>query len=99
MQEVIIKRLIWEEWNIAHIARHNVVPEEVEEVCLADPYMSGAKKGRICAIGYTKKRRIIALFLDPEPEDGVYYPVSARDASKKERSVYNTWSKGGEIAT
>lgn len=26
-----IDKLIWEEWNINHIARHEVVPAEVEE--------------------------------------------------------------------
>lgn len=30
---MIIRRLIWDEWNIDHIAGHNVEPEEVEEVC------------------------------------------------------------------
>ncbi len=28
-----IDRLIWDAGNINHIARHSVIPEEVEEVC------------------------------------------------------------------
>jgi hypothetical protein len=31
-----IRRLIWDDWNIAHIARHEVSPDEVEEVCDAE---------------------------------------------------------------
>jgi hypothetical protein len=28
---LFVRRLIWDTWNIAHIARHDVIPEEVEE--------------------------------------------------------------------
>ena len=28
-----VGRLIWDPWNIGHIARHDVTPEEVEQVC------------------------------------------------------------------
>jgi len=30
---IAIRRLRWDAWNIAHIARHAVAPEEVEQVC------------------------------------------------------------------
>ena len=30
---IVIRRLVWDTWNIVHIARHDVVPDEVEEVC------------------------------------------------------------------
>ena len=30
---IVIRRLIWDSWNVAHIARHEVTPDEVEEVC------------------------------------------------------------------
>jgi hypothetical protein len=33
---IFIRRLIWDAWNVAHIARHAVVPEEVEQVCHGD---------------------------------------------------------------
>lgn len=28
-----VKGLIWDEWNKKHIAKHNLLPEEIEEVC------------------------------------------------------------------
>jgi uncharacterized DUF497 family protein len=96
---IFIRYLVWDEWNRAHIARHNVTPDEVEEICLtANPQTEDAKKGRIRVTGLTKKGRIISAFLDPEPEKGVYYPVSARDASKPERKSYNEWRKESEKA-
>lgn len=98
MKRIVIKRLIWEAWNIAHIAAHTVTPEEVEAVCQANPQFEEAKKGRLRVTGLTKKGRLISVFLDPEPEEGVYYPVSARSASKPERRSYRAWSKGGEAA-
>ena len=38
---------------------------------------------------------MLAIILDPEPEKGIYYPVTARAASRKERNEYKI-AKGGE---
>jgi hypothetical protein len=43
----LISRLLWDSWNVAHIARHEVVPAEVEEVCHGEPLAEQGKKGRI----------------------------------------------------
>ncbi|HEY7419226.1 MAG TPA: hypothetical protein VH593_28850 [Ktedonobacteraceae bacterium] len=93
-----IRRLILDAWNVAHIARHAVTPEEVEEICQADPQTEEAKKGRLRVTGDTTTGRIISAFLDPELEAGVYYAVTARDASKKERQAYQEWVNGKEQA-
>jgi uncharacterized DUF497 family protein len=83
-----ILHLLWDDWNTAHIARHDVTPEEVEQLSQG-PYIDGeANKGRIILIGPTAAGRMLAAILDPEPEPGVYYPVSARPASRKERRRY-----------
>lgn len=89
-----IRRLIWDDWNEAHIARHDVVRDEVEEACLGDPYTDEGKKDRIRLIGPTNIGRMLAVILDPEEEKGVYYPVTARPASRKERRLYLV-RKGG----
>jgi uncharacterized DUF497 family protein len=93
---LIVRRLVWDSWNVTHIAKHNCVPEEVEAVCQANPHTEAAKQGRIRVTGKTSAGRIISAFLDPEPEPGVYYTVSARDASKQERRAYAAWINGGE---
>ncbi|HSW88537.1 MAG TPA: hypothetical protein VLG12_05235 [Candidatus Saccharimonadales bacterium] len=86
-----IEKLIWDDWNIAHIARHDIIPEEVEYICKANPQVEEANKGRIRVTSTTEKGRIVSAFLDPESDEGVYYPVSARDASKKEKKQYKEW--------
>lgn len=97
MIEII--RLIWDDWNVAHIARHTVLPIEVEEVCHDDPTEERGYNHRILLVGPTRAGRILALVLAPKEEQGVYYPVTARDASRKERRAYTEWKeKGGEAA-
>lgn len=85
---VLVKRLVWDEWNATHILRHDVTLEEVEQVCNSEPVVQKAKKGRYLVYGLTRSGRMITVVLDPEPEEGVYYPVTARPTSKKERKIY-----------
>lgn len=89
-----IRRLVWDGWNIDHIARHKVTPEEAEEVCHSDFLLLEGKKGRLLIIGLTQQGRMLAVVLDPESEAGVYYPVTARSAATKERRLYQKY-KGG----
>jgi hypothetical protein len=37
---LFVHRLIWDTWNSVHIARHDVIPDEVEEVCHGHPVTS-----------------------------------------------------------
>jgi hypothetical protein len=92
---VSIHKLVWDSWNIAHIARHSVVPEEVEQVCHIDPVVQKGKKGRLLVFGPTETGRILAVILDQEEEKGAYYPVTAYKASKKLEKVYLN-HKGGD---
>lgn len=87
---ITIRSLVWDAWNIAHIARHDVSPGEVEDACRTKPYIVTGKKGRYMLIGPTKTGRFLAIILDPEPEQDVYYPVTARTADEKERMMYTT---------
>jgi uncharacterized DUF497 family protein len=92
---VDIKKLTWDTWNVAHIALHNVIPEEVEEVCHSDPATGVAYGGRTMLIGPSSSGRMLAVILSPQPEPGVYYTVTARDADRKERQQYATEKGGG----
>jgi uncharacterized DUF497 family protein len=90
---------------VAHIARHQVTKEEVEAVCHSDFIVFDGTKGRLILIGPTKTSRVLAVILDPEPETGVYYPVTARPADRKERQRYQLQdfrsndSKGSKIGS
>jgi len=91
---VYVRRLIWDAWNEAHIARHQVTREEVEEVCQARPIVQEGYGGRSLVIGPTRSGRMLTIVLDPEGE-GIYYPVTARPASRRERAIYEPGG-GGE---
>lgn len=91
---VYVRRLRWDAWNVAHIARHEVTPEEAEEVCHGAPLLSETYKGRIRVVGPTPGGRMLTIILAPEGE-GVFYAVTARPASRKERRRYEQ-QMGGE---
>ena len=91
---LVINTLIWDDWNKNHIARHDVTPEEVEEVCQSKYLVLDGHHGRFVIVGTTQANRVLAIIIDPEAENGVYYPVTARPADRKERRLYT--EKGGE---
>lgn len=90
-----IRGLIWDAWNVAHIARHNVTPEEVEQVCHTDPVVQKGKERRLLVFGPTDSGKMLAVILDKEEEKDVYYPITAYKASKKLIRIYLK-QKGGE---
>lgn len=83
-----IVQLIWDGWNVAHIARHDVTPIEVEDLCHGDPVGLQSYQGRLVLIGPTQAGRMLAAVLEPVGDAGVFYPVTARPASRKERRYY-----------
>lgn len=85
-QRMEIRRLIWDAWNVEHIARHDVTPAEVEEACANEHVVREAKLGRIMLIGSTNGGRVLAVILSAEENDG-YYPITARPADRKERRI------------
>lgn len=94
-----IRRLIWDQWNVAHIARHDVNAVEAEEVFQGDPVVQEGKKGRSLVFGRTRAGRMLTVVLDPtEAADvyDVYYVVTARPASRRERAIYTREKRGGE---
>ena len=88
-----IRLLVWDDWNITHIARHQVSREEVEQACHGDHIFLESYRGRLILIGPTAAGRILAVILAPEGDD-VYYVVTARSADRKERRIYRE-QKGG----
>jgi uncharacterized DUF497 family protein len=95
---LIIKKLHWTDWNIAHIDRHEVSRDEVEEVCERDALVVQSYKGRIAVIGETRFGRVLTIILEQEESEGMYFPVTARAASRKERCKYHDWLGGEKIA-
>lgn len=83
---IVVRHLNWDPGNVAHIARHSVTPEEVEQLCQGPYILRQAYRGRMM---------ILAVVLELE-EEGVFYPVTARPASRKERQRYRE-EQGGEM--
>lgn len=85
---MIIKKLVWDEWNRMHVAKHSVEPDEVEGVCTEKKILinkSGFLKVRV--IGQTQVGRYLTIFL-ANRGGGNYYPISARDCAPKEKKLY-----------
>ena len=93
-EPIRITKLLWDEWNITHIARHKVIQQEVE-LSLTDKnaIFLKAKQGRIMVLGRAEARLITSV-LNEQETSGVYYVITARDMSKKERAFYR--ARGGE---
>ena len=75
----------WDEVNIAHIARHNVTPEEVEQVFANDPMDLGAAvsdgEDRYTGVGHTHKLRLLILVWTMRGD--ATRPITAFDASER----------------
>lgn len=94
---MVIKRLVWDEWNVEHIARHGVTVGEVEQACLGNRYIvRESYKDRIMLIGPTSKERILAVVVALKGNE-IYYVITARPADRKERRVYQAEKGGGII--
>lgn len=82
-----INGLLFDDWNEEHIACHYIEPEEVEEVCLARPYVSKTHEGKLRVIGQTDDGRYLTIILASRGQ-GFYYPITERDATDSERRLY-----------
>lgn len=78
---------MWDEWNIEHIAKHNVTRIEVEEIFARAVRAKKSYKERLMIFGKTKAKRLLAVVLEKEIRG--YYVLSARNASRKERRDLN----------
>ncbi len=89
-----IDELVFNERNIEHIARHSVLPEEIKQVVGGKILPLEAKLGRVMIVGKTKAGRSLAIVLE-KVKGNIYFPVTARDADRKERKMYQE-ELGGE---
>lgn len=84
----VIKRIVWDEWNISHIMRHDVTNLEVEKALKdTNVVFYATYNGRILALGKPSDTRMLCIILN-EDSPGIFYVITARDMSKKERNLY-----------
>lgn len=85
MTRIVVKKLVWDEFNLKHIKKHNITPGEVEEIAKSVTAHKKAKKGRYLIIGRSGSRILSMVVV--RQGIGIYYPVTARDSDKKERRI------------
>jgi uncharacterized DUF497 family protein len=90
-----IDELVWDEWNEEHIARHQLMPEEVEEVVF-DPgtlFLRGRKApSRYLGMGLTEAGRYLLVVLEAFSGNRAYV-ITARDMTDAEKRRFK--SRGG----
>ena len=92
--DVFIEEILWPEERIEHIARHQVTPEEFEEVCFGRPLVLRARsEGEnpvYYVLGETEAGRFLLCIVIRFPE-GKGYPVTAREMTEREQRRYLGW--------
>ena len=89
-----IREFVWPPERIDHIARHGIVPSEVEEVCFGNPWVLRAKsEGENLAyyvLGQTASGRYLfcVVLLFPHAKG---YPVTARTMTAQEKRRFQQW--------
>ena len=85
---IVINELIWDEFNLNHIQKHDVTQLEIVEACQKIKLILESKFKRLAVVGKTKNNRLITFILDKKDKDS-YYLVTARDTSRTERRMLN----------
>ncbi len=88
--------ITWFEWddnNIEHIARHNVMPDEVEDVAFDDePWVRKGREGTRYMLGYTVAGRYLFTVYRLKGR-GIARVITAMDMDEKTRKLYKKRGK------
>ena len=71
-----------------HIARHEVTPDEVEDICNASPLAQEGSDGRLVVSGKTTAGRLLVVILAPSQDTAVFNLITAYPASGTYRRIY-----------
>jgi uncharacterized DUF497 family protein len=98
VKEVIVDTLIIEEDRPAHIARHNIIIDEVLEVLTGDYVYFAGRENRWLIIGKTARKVFLTIVIGERSEENTYGLITARPSRRHERSCYieYTTQEGGE---
>jgi uncharacterized DUF497 family protein len=83
-----IKEFEWDDINIDHITRHQVWPDEVEDVAFDDdPWIRRGGKGTRYMLGYTLSGRYLFVVYVLKGK-GIAMVITAMDMDNKTRKLY-----------
>lgn len=87
---MLIESFDWDEHNEMHIARHHVLPDEVEQIFDRKYYWKKAKDGKYFSLGQTDSGRCLAVVCVLQFKGRVRI-VTAREMDNKELRFYKKW--------
>jgi uncharacterized DUF497 family protein len=76
----------WNEWNIEHVGKHRVSPEEAEQVVrqAEPPYPQGRENEKLLVCGRGRGGRLLQVIYLLEEDDAVYI-IHARPLTESEK--------------
>lgn len=83
MTRIVIKRLVWDSYNVEHIKKHGVTKEEIENAVKLIRYHKHTHNQRYLVVCEGDKRLVTIIIA--RKSFNTYYVVSARIAKKSER--------------
>jgi uncharacterized DUF497 family protein len=81
-----ISRFEWDEANIEHLARHQVIPAEAEEVFASRYIVYKSRNDCFIALGQTEEGRFLTVVF--ARKHSFIRVVTARDMDEKERKLF-----------
>ena len=92
---VMVRKLVWDDWNISHLARRQITPEDIEWLLSGmqpRPRFDRGRNGTLAVWGKDKRDRYLLLIL-AERGERAFYPVTARPMTSREKSRFKELSK------
>lgn len=84
---MIIGELEWDDENVEHIARHNVSPQEVEDVCFGLHISERQSNRRYVLSGQTAAGRYLNVVVE-RIGAGLFRPITAFEMSESYKRRY-----------
>jgi len=85
-----MRRLVWDDWNLEHIARRNISPTDIGWLLSNEdprPLFLGGRGGTLSALGKDAAGRYLIVILARRGR-GAFYPVTARPMTSIEKHHY-----------
>jgi uncharacterized DUF497 family protein len=98
VKDLLIDTLVIEEDRPAHIAKHNIIIDEVLAVLTGDYVFIAGRENRWLIVGMTARKAFLTTVLGERPEENTYGLITTRPSRRTERSFYIEYAiqGGGE---
>lgn len=86
----------WDEVNLKHLAERGVADVEVEQLISERHVVLPNRRhpGRRLLAGQTYGGRTLIVSIEPTPHDGIWRPITARNAEPEERAMFERRTRG-----